>query len=206
MRSARGMPPDRIGPPTDSHRAGQPTASPQLRETPAQADQTGDEVDQTGIGVFPVEPGQRIVLAVGIVVAGLRASELIATQQHRHPLRQHQRGEKCALQSPAFFEDCRIVALAFLAAVPGRVVAVAVAIVLAIEFIVFLLVADEITQGEAVMRGDEVDSCLGRASVGAEDFARPGKPLRQLSDACSVRQPEGADVIAEAVVPFAPAR
>ena len=84
--------------------------------------------------------------------------------------------------------------------------AVAVAIVLAIEFIVFLLVADEITQGEAVMRGDEVDSCLGRASVGAEDFARPGKPLRQLSDACSVRQPEGADVIAEAVVPFAPAR
>ena len=84
--------------------------------------------------------------------------------------------------------------------------AVAVAIVLAIEFIVLLLVADEIAQSEAVMRGDVVDSGLGRASVGAEDFARPGEPLRQLSDTCPARQPEGADVIAEAVVPFAPAR
>jgi hypothetical protein len=82
---------------------------PQLRETSAQADQPGDKVDQLGIGVLPVEPGHRIVLAVGVVVAGLCAAEFVATLQHRHALGDEERGEQRALQAPAFFEHRRIV-------------------------------------------------------------------------------------------------
>ena len=35
----------------------------------------------------PVEPGDLVVLAIGVVVAALRAAELVAGQQHRHALR-----------------------------------------------------------------------------------------------------------------------
>jgi hypothetical protein len=62
------------------------------------------------------------------------------------PLRDEQRREQRTLQAAAPFEYRRIVALAFLAAVPRAVVAVPVAVVLAIELVVLVLVADEIAQ------------------------------------------------------------
>ena len=42
----------------------------------------------------PVEPGELVVLAVGVVVAVLRAADLVAGDEHRHALREEQdRGE-----------------------------------------------------------------------------------------------------------------
>ena len=35
---------------------------------------------------FPIEPAKLIVLTIGIVIANLGAPELIAAEQHRHPL------------------------------------------------------------------------------------------------------------------------
>jgi hypothetical protein len=55
------------------------------------------------------------------------------------------------------------------------------------------------------MRGDEVDAGLRCAPGCAEDLARAGKALCQLPDAGAAGQPEGTHVVAEAVVPFAPA-
>jgi hypothetical protein len=40
-----------------------------------------DVADQDVIGVFPVEPRQGIVLAPGVIVAGLSATEFITSQQ-----------------------------------------------------------------------------------------------------------------------------
>ena len=48
------------------------------------------------LGKAPVEPGDLVVLAIGVVVAALRAAELVAGQQHRHALRQEQRREQVA--------------------------------------------------------------------------------------------------------------
>ena len=39
----------------------------------------------------PIEPGDLAVLAIGVVVAALRAAELVAGQDHRGPLREQQR-------------------------------------------------------------------------------------------------------------------
>ena len=61
---------------------------------------------------------------------------------------------------------------------------------LAIKFIVLRLIADEIAQGEAVVRGDEVDTRLRRASRNVENLARSGKALRHFSHTRMVGQPE----------------
>ena len=55
--------------------------------------------------------------------------------------------------------------------------AVPIAVVLAIEFVVLVLVADQVAQGEAVVRGNEVDAGLRRASGVAKDLTRSGQAL-----------------------------
>jgi hypothetical protein len=37
---------------------------------------------------LPVDPADLVVLAVGVVVAALRAGELVAGEQHRHAVRE----------------------------------------------------------------------------------------------------------------------
>ena len=85
------MPPDDIRLVIAHGLAGEPVSSPQLRITTAQVYQPGDEIDQLGIRITPVKPGQRIVLAIGVVVATLRAPEFVAPLQHRHTLGDQQR-------------------------------------------------------------------------------------------------------------------
>jgi ribose/xylose/arabinose/galactoside ABC-type transport system permease subunit len=154
------MPPQRVRLFVAARCTAQPAGPPQLREALAQANQPGDVVDQLVVGVLPVEPGHLVVLAVGVVVAALRAAEFVATLQHRYALRDEQRGQQRTLQAAAFFEHRRIVAFTFLAAVPRQIVAVPVAVFLAVELVVFFLVTDQIAQGEAVVRGEEVDAGL----------------------------------------------
>ena len=61
--------------------------------------------------------------------------------------------------------------------------AVSVAIAFSVRLVVFVAGGDQIPQREAVMRGDEVDSCAGTASVAAEDLARSGDALGQRANA-----------------------
>ena len=83
--------------------------------------------------------------------------------------------------------------------------AVAVAVAFAVRRIVFVPVADQIAQGKAVVCGDEIDARLRQTPIMPENFARPGQPLCQCADTGLSRQPEGAHVIAETIVPLAPA-
>ena len=48
------------------------------------------------VGLRPVEPGDLVVLAIGVVVAALGAAELVAGQQHRRALRQEHAWRACA--------------------------------------------------------------------------------------------------------------
>ena len=62
-------------------------------------DHAADEIQQ-GLPLLvqvPVEPGELVVLAVGVVVALLRAADLVAAQQHRHALGKQQRGQHAPL-------------------------------------------------------------------------------------------------------------
>ena len=53
----------------------------------AKVDQRCGEMGQSTVRLTPVEPGQGIVLAIGVIVAVLTVALLIARQQHRRALR-----------------------------------------------------------------------------------------------------------------------
>ena len=77
----------------------------------------------------PVDPRDRVVLVVGVVVAVLGASELVAHRHHRRAQRHRQQAPGVAQLAAAQGEDlCRRAVVAFEPAVPGAVVAGAVAV------------------------------------------------------------------------------
>ena len=58
---------------------------------------------------LPVEPGDLVVLAPGVVVAALGAAHLVAAEQHRHALREQQRRQEVALLARAQLDDRGVV-------------------------------------------------------------------------------------------------
>ena len=99
----------------------------------------------------PVEPGDRVVLAVGVVVALLGAAALVAEEEHRHALAQQQRGQQVLDLPQADGFDAAACGGAFDAVVVAEVVVVAVAVPLAVGLVVLLVVADQVVEREAVV-------------------------------------------------------
>src|SRR6185436_3296413 len=134
----------------------QPAVLAQRGVALAQVDQACDEIDERVVRRRPVEPRQRVVLRVPVVVAALRAPELIAHCEHRRAARYEERGEKIADVALPSTDDEWIAGRTFDAVIPRVVLVASVAIVLAVRLVVLRRVADEIGEREAVMRGDEV--------------------------------------------------
>ena len=128
-------------------------------ELPPQGEQALQEASQGEVVVvgLPVHPAQGIVLAPGVVVAPLAAPHLIPHQQHRHPRRQQQAGQKVADLPVAQGIHGRVAAGPLRAVVPAVVVVVAIAVVFAVGQVVLAVVAHQIGQGEAVVGGEEGD-------------------------------------------------
>src|SRR5262249_47969621 len=89
------------------------------------------DVSVLGNGV-PVKPADLIVLAVGVIVAPLRAPHFVAHEQHRAALRHEQGRKEILYLLPAQSLNSGIVGRTFDAAVPTVVVARAVSIVFAV--------------------------------------------------------------------------
>src|SRR5690606_16183201 len=154
----------------------------------------------------PAQPGQRPVLAIGIVVARLAARKLIAGTQHRGALRHQQRCQQVALLPRAqnvYLGNQRgpldTVVVAVILRMP-------VAIVLEIRLIVLRAVADEIRQRKTVVAGYVVDASRGSAPGMLEDVAGAMHTARELRQHAGIAAPEAPHDVAIAIVPFAPAR
>ena len=113
----------------------------------------------------PVYPAYFAVLTPRVIVALLRPAELVPCHEHRHALREEE--DHCHGLDPtqAQLLHKRVVAWSFAAGVPAQAVIVAVAVLLAIGQVVFFIVADQISKGEAVVAGDEVDRVAGAAAI-----------------------------------------
>ena len=61
--------------------------------------------ESSALSAGPVDPADLVVLAVGVVVALLRAIQLVAGQQHGHALREEQRGQQVAHLAAAQRDD-----------------------------------------------------------------------------------------------------
>ena len=88
----------------------------------------------------PVQPTDLVVLTPSIVVAELRPQEFVASQKHRHALRNQQSRDQVASLATAQRENVRVVGGAFRAVIPTKVLIHAVSIALAVGFIVLPVV------------------------------------------------------------------
>src|SRR5689334_9137835 len=116
----------------------------ELREAAADIGEMSDELDHVLAvlaEIVPADPADLVVLAIGVVVAGLRVADLVAGKEQRNALRQHKAGQHVLAQLPAQAENGRIVGRALDTAIVAVVVVGAVAIVLAIGLVVLLVVA-----------------------------------------------------------------
>ena len=157
-------------------------------------------------GVGPVQPGDLVVLHVGVVVAALGAPAFVARDQHRGARREQQRADQVAgLAQPQRVHVIRR-GIAFGAAVVGAVVVGAVAVLLAVVVVVLAVVGDEVAHGEAVVRRHEVDRRDRQPSVVAVEVGRAGQPERQVAYPAVAEGPERAHRVAVLAVPLRPQR
>src|SRR5688572_27156623 len=95
------------------------------------------------VDALPVVPRDPVVLAVGVVVSLLRPADLVAAEEHRHPLRQREGRDEVALLPRAERVDLRLVGRTLDAVVPGAVVVLAAAAsVVTVRLVVLLVVRD----------------------------------------------------------------
>ena len=172
----------------------------------AQPGEGRHELGKRSIRRIPVHPRDLGVLGIGVVVAPLRASEFVAVQDHRHPLREQKCREEVALLSGAQAEDGRVIRRALHPGVPGAVLRLPVFALFAVRVIVLLVVRHEVGQGEAVMRGHEVDGCHGASPIALVEVCRTGEARRELAEGGGFTAPEIANGVAILAVPLRPLR
>ena len=146
----------------------------------------------------PIQPGDLIVLAVGVVVAELGVAELVTGQEHGRPAAAHEHGAGVADHAETEAEDFRVVGIALSSAVPAAVVIGAVRIVPAVPLVVLLVIGIEIVEGKAVMAGEEihagivacvvivvvrVEAAVEVAGAGDAPGGLPGMPVIPLQEA-----------------------
>src|SRR5262249_34675044 len=98
--------------------------------------------------------------------------------------------------------DSRIVARPFHPAVPGTIVRIAVSVLFTVGLIVFVVVTDQIVQGESVVRRDEVDAVIWPAPVVLIEIGTAGQSITDFTDEPFVAPPEAAHRIAKLSIPF----
>src|SRR5208337_4549734 len=152
----------------------------------------------------PVQPGELVVLAIGVIVPLLGVPDLVAGQEHGDALGEHQRDHEIALLALAKFENDRVVGRSLGSAVPAIVAARAVAVLLAVGLVMLVVVRDKVFEREAVVAGDEVDAGGWGAPGLLVEVARAGQAGGELGDRTAVALPEPPHVVAVLAVPLGP--
>ena len=143
-------------------------------------------------------------MAVGIIVALLRAATLIAGEQHGHALAEKERGQYVANLSGAKRLDIRSLCGAFHTVIIREVVVVAVAVALAVSLVVLLAKADQVAERKAVMRCDKIDAVVGLSAVVSVQVAGTRKTRSEMARLGVVAPPIPSHIVAVASVPLGP--
>ena len=109
----------------------------------------------------PVEPTGLVVVAVGVVVAALRAPHLVAHQEHRRAHRQQGQRQEVLHLTVAELVDARIFGRPFDAAIPAQIIIGAVAVPFAVTLVVLDVVRDQVVERKPVVTGHEIDAPFG---------------------------------------------
>src|SRR5882724_3631638 len=152
----------------------------------------------------PVEPRGFIVEAVRVVVATLRAADLIAHEQHGGAGREQRQREKVLDLTVAQLLGTVVLRRSLDTAVPAVINVVPVAIRLAVRLVVLVVVGNEVVQREAIVARDEVDALFRFAILRAIDVGAAENAGRKRSDGPLITLEEAAHVVAKPAVPLLP--
>src|SRR5260370_42314804 len=119
----------------------------ELRKAPASLGHVTDEIGEVvafAMKTFPADPARFVILAIGIVVTGLRVADLIASQDQRQALRQQQTGELVSAQLTTKRCYLGVVGRAFKATICAVVLPGRGAIIFAIRLIDTFVVGEQV--------------------------------------------------------------
>ena len=188
-------------------RMGSPSKKRRRRKTGwlvPEVDQLGAEVHELGVGALPVEPGDLVVLAVGVVVAALGVAELVAVPSIGTPVLSSSVVISARRRVQPQPQHLRVVGRALDAAVPRAVVVGAVAVLLAVGLVVLEVVGDQVGEGEPVVRGDEVDAGVGVPPGPSVQVGAAGQPVGEVGQGPVGAAPVVPDRVPIAAVPLRP--
>src|SRR5215472_11509322 len=111
----------------------------------------------------PVEPANLVVLAIGIVVATLGATDFVAHDEHRNSQRKQSDGQENLDLSVSQVFNFGRAGWPLDTTVPATIVVGAVAVFFAVGLVVLLVVGNQVIQGKSVVTGHEVDALFGLA-------------------------------------------
>src|SRR4029453_8966823 len=165
---------------------------------------TAGELEQLLVDMFPIEPGDLVVLTIGVVVALLRAADLVPSEQHRNALGEKKRRQDVALLPQSGCVDRCVIGGPLDAAVPRPGVAFAVVAVLAVRLVVFLVVGNEVSQREAVVRSHEVHAGVWPSPVVLIEVGAARETAGEFAQSSPLPAPVVPNCIAIPAIPLAP--
>ena len=98
--------------------------------------------------------------------------------------------------------DLRIVGRSFDAAIPGTIMTLAIAVLIAVGFVVFVVVTHDIVEREPVVRGDEINAGVGAAAVVLIKIRAAGQSIADFADQSFIAAPETPHRVAKFSVPL----
>ena len=169
----------------------QKPALPQDRIPAAQSCHSFYKVDQCLCAIVPspIDPGNIIVLTIGIVVSPLRAAEFVASQDHWRSLGEQKRPEQIPLLPLAQLHDLRIMRRTFDAMIPRVIVRVAVAVLFSICHILLVVIGDQIVERKSVMSGDKIYAGPWLAPAAIKEIAGAGDARGEIGNLAFVAFP-----------------
>src|ERR1700740_2211515 len=99
----------------------------------------------------PIKPIAFVVLTIGIVVAVLRSTDLIAHQEHRQTKREHHDSEEILHLTISTFLNFRGIGRTLNATIPAAIVVCTITIIFSIGLIVFPVIRNQVVEGESVV-------------------------------------------------------
>src|SRR5206468_5590842 len=182
------------------------SAPAENRMNAPERDQVSREVQQ-GMGLsgeFPIKPRQFVVLTIGIVVPPLAAADLVSAAEHRDTLGQERGHQHVPFLSLTQLVDGRIVRRSFRAVIPTEIVVGAVAVLLAVRLIVFLVIGDQVVERKAVMRGDKIDAGVRPAPAWLVQVAAAGQSIGHFRHLANVPAPITSERVSVFSIPLSP--
>ena len=135
----------------------------------------------------PVQPGNLVILTVGIIIPELSIAKLITCKEHRCPSAAKQDRKSIFHHPMAQFNNHHLISVPLCPTVPAPVIVTSIKISPSISLIMLLVIRIKIIQGKSIMAGQKIHRSMFSADSGIIDVRRTGNSLKRCS--CCPKSP-----------------